>query len=240
MQLQLQRSFNDDDLNCRYQARRSALLLRMPNAAAALVETLLGGGLYADEACRLAMRYMPADSSADLCAKLAGQEATMRLAVIGAGATGNPAYVPWLLQSMQRADCARVALDALVAITGVDPEAEDMIGEEPEGFKEGPSSDPDDSDVEIPADAALAWPAHEAAEGWWQRESSRFETGQFYLMGQTRDRAGLRHVLVHGSQSLRVVAAIELALTGEDGGSVFDTQAPTSRQSAVLAANELA
>ncbi len=243
LQLHLQRGFKDPDSECRYQARRSALLFRLPGVAGSLIEPMLSGGTRSDDACRLAMYYLPPDASHELQQNLSGQDKTVRFAVIGAGATGDPRYLPWLLQVIEHADYARVAMDAIISITGVNLEDENLEGSAPAGFEEGPTDDPDDSDVEVPDDDDIEWPDPTAVQAWWQDHGRhRFEVGTRYLYGEKRDRAGLRTVLMRGNQRVRTIAAFELAQTHRERlntFNTFDTTAPARRQRIVMANNGL-
>lgn len=240
LQLHLQRGFNDSDLECRYQARRSGLLLGLPGVAGSLIEPMLSGGPRSDDACRLAMYYLPPDAAHELQQSLARQAETMRYAVIGAGATGDPQYVPWLLQVIEHTDYARVAMDAIICITGVNLEDENLEGSAPKDFEDGPTDDPDDSDVELPDDDDIQWPEPAAVQAWWQKHGrQRFAAGARYLFGAKRDRAGLRTVLVRGNQRVRAIAAFELAQTHRERLKTFDTTAPVRRQRIVMANNGL-
>ncbi len=236
MQLHVQRCFNDADLDCRYQARRSSLLLRVPNAAVSLIEATLSGRDEADDACRLAMRFMRTDLARDLYQDMRNDPATHRLAVIGAGATGDPAYVPAILEAMASEELARPAADAMLSITGLDIVAVGLTVNAPEDHQEGPTDDPDDSNVDIPVDLALPWPAVDAVTAWWNdKGKSRLSKGTRYLMGLERNDEGLRQVLAEGNQRLRGVAAFELAHTAPEVAATFDPRAPASRQLELMA-----
>ncbi len=242
MQPYVQRCMADEDPDCRFQARRSSLLLRMPSAAGSLIEPMLSGEPEAEDACRLAMRYLPADAARELQANLSADAKTARLGIIGAGVMGDPAYVPWLIGAMATPEYSRIAMDAITTITGVNVEDENLDGDIPDGFKEGPTADPDDSDIEVPDDDDIEWPNPAAVAAWWQDHGSkRFTTGTPYLFGEKRDRAGLRTVLASGNQRVRALAAFELAQTRKDRASgpssIFDTTAPVARQRAVMARN---
>jgi len=234
LHLHLQRSWHDPDPACRFQSRRTALLLRVPQAADALAELALSGDACAEPACRLAMRYASPAPARAWHQRLAGARSTLRLAVIGAGASGDPAYLPWLLDIMAEPEFARAAIDAVTAITGVDVEEQNLEGDAPKRFQDGPTDDPDDPDVAIPDDIDVEWPDVDAVRAWWSRNARAFSTGTLYLMGKPRDNAGLRHVLVHGSQKLRAVAAFELAQTAPSRLATFPTTAPATRQRALL------
>src|SRR5215475_13163527 len=96
-------------------------------------------------------------------------------------------------------------------ITGLDLEAAQLEGEQPEGFESGPNDDPEDEDVETDPDESLPWPSPEGIRDWWRVNQAKFQPGMRYLMGQPMVTAWLQVVLRRGYQRQRVAAALELA-----------------------------
>ena len=72
--------------------------------------------------------------------------------MIGAGAIGDPAFIPWVIEQMTTPALARVAGESFTMITGVDIAYEDLEGERPDGFESGPTEDPEDENVEMDPD----------------------------------------------------------------------------------------
>ena len=106
--------------------------------------------------------------------ELAENPESARLAVMGAGAIGDPAFIPWLIEQMKVPEVARVAGESFTMITGVDIAYEDLEGEWPEGFEPGPNEDPDDENVEMDPDENLPWPDPELIQKWWNNHRRTF------------------------------------------------------------------
>jgi uncharacterized protein (TIGR02270 family) len=156
-----------------------------------------------------------------------------RLAVIGAGAVGDPVAIPWLFDQMRIPPLARVAGEAFTMITGVDIPYEDLEGEWPEGFEAGPTENPEDDNVEMDPDENLPWPNPALIESCWAKNKGRFRTGTRYLVGQPIAYDHLQQVLRTGYQRQRAAAAIELAML-KPGQPLFEVRAPGFRQQEML------
>jgi uncharacterized protein (TIGR02270 family) len=89
-----------------------------------------------------------------------------RVALIRAGAIGDPVLIPWLMEYMSIPEIARVAGESFTMITGVDLAYDDLDGEWPEGFEAGPTEEPEDEDVEMDTDEDLPWPEPGLIQKW--------------------------------------------------------------------------
>jgi len=236
---------NDEDDYCRYWASWSAALLGDINAASALkafamsVYALPSESLprrmqeRADEAVRIAVRRMDIASAHTWQKELARNPATIRPALIGTGAIGDPVLIPWLIDLMAVPEHARVAGEAFTMITGVDIAYEDLEGEWPEGFEAGPTERPEDEDVEMDPDEDLPWPEPELIKDWWNKNKGRFKNGVRHLLGKPVSAEHLRHVLGTGLQRQRAAAALELSIM-HPGQPLFEVRAPGFRQKRLM------
>jgi uncharacterized protein (TIGR02270 family) len=233
----VQQGLTAADEACRFWAAWSGVLVygEAP-AAAALQATAEAGGPFADAAARTAPRRM-----ALLIAKYwvrqlaAGKPPRLRLAAVAAGAAGDPAFVPWLLEAMQSPPAARVAGEAFANITGVDLAAEHLDGPPVEGGDTGPTDNPADENVTPDADLELPWPDPKLVATWWAANKARFPAGTRHLLGKPITPDWLQHVLAAGRQSQRAAAAFEISLL-KAGTPLFEIRAPGFRQQALLAA----
>lgn len=225
--------FGDEDDRCRFHAAAAATLLGERAAIAPLAAFAVPDGAFAERAVALAARAMPAADAMAWLRDLAGDPACMRLAAIGAGAVGDPSYVPWLVELMAAPELARPAGEAFSMITGADLAYEDLDGDLPEGFEPGPGDDPADDDVAMDSDEDLPMPDAERIMAWWTGNQGRFQAGTRYLMGAPVAPDHCRHVLVAGYQRQRIAAALELALA-EPAQHLFETRAPGIRQKRML------
>ena len=207
----LHRAFLAEDDALRFSAAWAATLLGDPAGPQVLVAVAQEGGAHAEEAARMAVRTMaPADGTAFVRDLGPG-----RRALAGAGALGDPALVPWIVEQMADPEIARPAAAALVMVTGVDIESEDLSARAPLGTVAGPGDMPADDEAATARDEGLPWPAPAAVEAWWGQRKSAFAKGKRYLGGQPVSPAWLAQVLRKGRQPARATAAVELCLAGE-------------------------
>ncbi len=228
------RGYGDDDEDCRFWAAWAGAMIKDANAIARLRAFARPGSPYAARAFEVALRAMDPTAAVEWLKAIGKHKELRRLLIIGSGVVGNPVSVSWLIRQMTTPEHARVAAEAVAMITGVDIAEEDLEGEWPEGFKAGPSEDPEDEDVEMDPDEDLPWPEPAAVDAWWDANKSRFKSGQRYLLGVPIAPGPLKQVLRSGSQRQRYSAAMELALTAPDA-PLFETRAPGKRQQALLA-----
>jgi uncharacterized protein (TIGR02270 family) len=165
--------------------------------------------------------------------KLAEENATLRLAIQGAGAIGDPTEIPWLIEQMKTPELARVAGESFTTITGVDIAYQDLEGERPDGFESGPTEDPADENVEMDPDENLPWPNPGLIQKWWQSNRRAFQPGTRHLVGKPTAIDWCKEVLRIGRQRQRAAAAAELAMR-QPGTPLFEVRAPGFRQKQVL------
>jgi uncharacterized protein (TIGR02270 family) len=181
------------------------------------------------EALQVALQTMETKKGHELLLQLDGLPGAARMRIIGSGFVGDPRYVPWLIEQMKQPAVARIAAEAFVNITGADFNLAQLEALPPEDFDEGPTEDPDDENVELPEDIALPWPNVERVADWWQANSSRFEVGQRYFLGESPSVPHCTRILREGFQRQRVAAALYLSLL-QPGSPLFPTSAPAWRQ----------
>lgn len=218
---------------CRFWASWSAALLGSQEATRTLWHIAASGGPLAGRACSMVMRRMDPGVAYTWLYSLTGAAASVRGAVDGAAALGDPTVVPWLIDWMRAPETARVAAGALSMITGVKLDEARLAGKAPEGFQSGPTDDPADEDVAMDPDASLPWPDVDAIQAWWGRRSGDFKRGTRYLLGKPIATEWLERVLREGSQPARAAAALELCMR-ERRWPLFEVRAPGSRQRRAL------
>ena len=179
-------------------------------------------------ALRIALKLTDAATTANVLKSLA-QAPDPRLAIIGVGVAGDPAYTPWLIKQMDEPGTARLAGESFSFITGIDIAGLDLHRASPEGFESGPTDDSDDDNVAIDDDEGLPWPDPVKIQAWWKASQQRFEPGVRYFMGEQPGVSHCRKVLRDGYQRQRVAAAEYLSLL-EPGTPLFPTSAPAWRQ----------
>jgi len=225
----LQDHLTDCDDEIRFCAAWSASLAGIGTAVEVLKSFVTPDNKYADEALNVAARCMRPGAALAWQWELAQSPETIRLATIGAGATGDPVLVPWLIDRMNTPALARVAGEAFTMITGVDIELEKLSGARPEGFNAGPNDDPKDHNVAMDADDDLPWPDADLVSAWWDKNSGCYQSGTRHLLGKPVSTDSLRVILQTGLQRQRAAAALELALLNP-GKPLFEVRAPAARQ----------
>jgi len=163
-----------------------------------------------------------------------GTGAGRRWLIRGCGVSGDPRYVPWLLDQMSEPPLSRAAGEAVALITGLDLETAKVDRDRPEGVESIPNDDPEDSDVRMDPDDSLAWPDAAKVGEWWKANSGRFQTGTRHFLGAPVARGHCIEVLRNGYQRQRILAAHHLCLL-EPGTPLFNTSAPAWRQQRLLA-----
>ena len=222
------------DTACRFWAAWSSALFGEAASAQALWGFASSGGQFAERAACMAMRRMDPTVGYTWLYSLVGAARDPRVPLAAAAALGDPAIVPWLLDSLRAPETARLAAGALSLITGVDLAAEDLRGKPPEGFQSGPNDDPQDGNVAMDPDESLPWPEPDALTAWWLREASGYKRGTRYLLGKPMTPEWLEHVLRAGSQPARAAAALELSLR-QPKRPLFEVRAPAFLQQSALA-----
>ncbi len=226
---ELRDGLRDADPACRFWSAWSCALLGDPAAAPVLWQIAGAGGPHAAAACAMAARCTePARARAALEPLLAAPSSA-RAAVIGAGALGDPACAPWLIERLRAPSLARIAAEALSMLTGIAVER-DLEGERPADFNAGPSDDPADTNVAMDPDDRLPWPAPDAATHAFQSHVHAMRRGVRHLLGEPIAQPSAGRVLRDGTQRQRAAAAIELALL-RPGGPLAEVRAPAAGRS---------
>lgn len=228
-------ALNDTDLNCRFWAGWSAVLLGdRGRGLASLVEVSCKLGPNRAFAMQVALRALDNTHALECLKRIANDEASKRELIQGAGIVGDAYYVPWLFEQMADPVFARVIGESFTFITGLDLAYLDLEGNAPENFEAGPNDDPENENVEMDPDEDLPWPDVAKLTDWWTKNSGNFQAGTRYFMGEPISEAHCLSVLKDGYQRQRIAAAIYLSLL-RPGTPLFNTAAPAWRQKAVLA-----
>ncbi|WP_462268518.1 TIGR02270 family protein [Desulfobacter sp.] len=225
--------FSDKDEKCRFYAAWSAVLLGSNAGIDPLKRVLETQSVYEQSACEMAVRKMDNGEAVQWLNKLGRQSSTIRLAINGYGALGDPQAIPRLIEMMQTPELARPAGEAFSMITGVDITYMDLDADAPEDFHAGPTEDPEDEDVDMDPDEDLPWPDPELISAWWHNNKQSFQSGRRYLAGNVISSENCMHVLINGFQRQRMAGALELALL-HPGRPLFEVRAPGYRQQRLL------
>lgn len=226
----LREALNDPSPEARYWAAWSVALLGDHDAACPTLRGLaLTPGRRQREALQTFIFASDWQHSHEVLAELDGLPDALRLRIMGAGCTGNPRYVPWLLDLMAVPATARIAAEAFVLVTGVDVNAEQLETLPPEGHEDGPSDDPEDEDVGLPEDVALPWLDVERARNWWSEHRAGLPSDRRLLLGAPPDERHCRRILKTGFQRQRRMAAWWQSASAP-GTPLFPTAAPAWRQ----------
>ncbi len=227
--------FKDKDEKCRFYAAWSAVLLGNNAGIDRLKRIVEAQSVYDQRACELAVRKMDHGHAVQWLNELGRHSLSIRLAIKGYGALGDPQAIPRLIEMMQVPELARPAGEAFSMITGVDIAYEDLETDVPEDFQAGPTEDPEDEDVEMDPDEDLPWPDPELLGAWWHANQKSFQSGNRYLAGHAISSENCMHVLINGFQRPRMAAAMELTLLNP-GRPLFEVRAPGYRQQRLLTA----
>jgi uncharacterized protein (TIGR02270 family) len=225
----IQACWQADDEASRFWSVWSAVLLGNSAAQSQLKDFVFPDSAFSGPASQCAVRILNDDATRQWLSGLAQQKDTLRYALMGAGYTGNPLYIPSLLNQLVVPEYARVAGEAFSMITGVDLAYLDLDGDWPEGYQAGPTEDPGDENVGLDMDEDLPWPNPAAVNQWWSDNEHRFSVGERYLCGERISSQQCQFVLNSGFQCQRQAAAIELALIEPDM-ALYETRAPGFRQ----------
>jgi uncharacterized protein (TIGR02270 family) len=225
---------DDQDQRLQAWAAWCAVLLGGRQAIELLGRYALTPGEWRRRSFELAVQATGDAGAVSLLQRLDEAPAPMRWRIEGCGLIGDPAHVPWLIEQMAEVQAARHAGASFSLITGVDLEGEALDQPAPSSAESGPNDDPDDPNVETDEDDGLPWPEVEKIQRWWAVNEHRFSTGQRYFVGHPVSGEHCRHVLRHGTQRQRALAAQYLCLLSP-GVHLFNTIAPAWRQQRLLA-----
>jgi uncharacterized protein (TIGR02270 family) len=250
--LAVRAGLSDSDDRCRACAVRSVALLSAaadPATTASLQRAATADpaafdGLplgFRDELTWLAARRLPPGQLKSWRDALMSNPETARTAVVAAGAGGDPASVPWLIEQMARPELARAAGAAFAIISGAEPVANRLEGKARDTARPQPVAVNEDDengggDVAVEAkdpDKAVPWVDAGKAAAWWKANGGRFAPGVRHFGGRPVSGDWLRDVLRSARQNVRSLAAIELA-AAHPGQPLFPVRAPAARQRSLL------
>jgi uncharacterized protein (TIGR02270 family) len=232
-------SLSAENEKVRLSAAWSAALLSSDGQALNALKTLAeGASPHSEKSMQLLARRLSLADAKVWQKKLSQNLSQRRLAIITAGAIGDPEFIPWLIDQMKIPPLARPAGEALTMITGVDLAYRDLERKPPEDFQSGPTEDPNDENVEMDPDDNLPWPEPALLQKWWEQNRSQFQSGTRYLLGKPMTVEWLKTVLRDGRQRQRTAAALELAIR-QPGQTLFNVAAPGFRQQQVLGKGEV-
>jgi uncharacterized protein (TIGR02270 family) len=227
-------SLSSPQTEVRFWAAWSAVLLaRHEQAMAALRSIAKSSGHRREQALQLVIRCADLAAMNDWQKAVVEMAGDLRMAIVAAGAAGDPAPIPWLIEQMNVPALARAAGEAFSMITGADLALERLEGKRPDGFQSGPTDDPEDENVEMDPDDNLPWPDRDKTSAWWARRRENFTLGTRFLIGKPITDDWLADVLRHGRQRQRAAAALELAIR-RPGTPLFEVRAPGFRQQELL------
>lgn len=229
----LRGAYSSEDDDCRFWAAWSGVLLGDTAAVDVLWKFVSENGVHALRACTMAMRRMATNTAVQRLQELGGGLEYRRVAMAGAAALGDMTFVPWLIGCMSEPKDARFAGWAITMMTGVDLHAQRLSSEMPNGFRAGPSDDPNDSKVDPDPDTGLPWPNADAIRTWWARNEGAWPTGRRYLMGRPMEKEWLVEVLRKEKQPAREAAAVELGMIARGAGR-FNVFCPAFVQTQTL------
>ncbi len=228
-------ALGDADATVRFEAAHAAVRFGDRGAAPAALRALAEVPGPQQEAALTAFLLLASPTEAHALLKTLPADTTgQRLRVRGAGWSGDPVYVPWLLQQMASPALARVAGEALSLITGLDLAELDLEGAALDSSPPGPNDEPEDDEVALDEDESLPWPDAERVAQWWQENGTRFPAGTLHFVGHVPSKASVSAVLAEGVQRQRVLAA-DLIVLMQPGSRRFNTAAPSHRQQRLLA-----
>lgn len=218
----------------RFWAAWSDVLLTGDKTALGCLRSMAeAGGCNAERAVGLVVRRLATSEAVNWVRRLMKDLGQVRLAVVGAGALGDPQVIPFLIERMNVPKLARVAGESFSLITGAQIAYDQLEAEQPEGFESGPSEDPNDERVAMDADQDLYWPDPALIQKWWGARQSNFKPGVRYLLGKPITEESAAEALQSGYQRQRAAAAIELAIL-KPGKPLFEVRAPGARQRKLL------
>jgi uncharacterized protein (TIGR02270 family) len=225
-------SFNDEE--CTFWGVWADVLRQGRGDAVTALSRFALEGPHSQRALQLALQASNVHEAGRLLKAFPGEPRHQLWRIQSVGVVGMTDHIPWLISLMRDDTTARRAGEAFSLITRADLALMDLERRPPEYLELGPNDDPDDPNVDTDHDDGLPWPDTKKVEEWWAKNSSRFQKGTRYFMGQPVTREHCIDVLKTGYQRQRILAAHYLCLL-EPGTPLFNTSAPAWRQQRLLA-----
>ena len=152
----------------------------------------------------------PDSNDRALVAAKAREPAAARNALWALGFAGDVASIEVLLAALSVVETAKLAGEALSAITGVRIAGKLAEAGPPAGPEAANVADDDPPPV-VRTEDFLAAPCAEAVVAWWGHERTRFQPGVRYILGLPRGRETLSAALVDAPTWRRPLLKLELA-----------------------------
>jgi uncharacterized protein (TIGR02270 family) len=210
----------DENPECQFWAAWVLTLLGDPGGAHQLFDISESLSHHRGEAIETAVRCGDAGLARNILRKLASR-GDRRHALRAAGALGDVATIPWIMDHFDDLQYARVAGEAFSMLTGADLEYLDLDRDPPEDAPPGE-----------PEDGGLRWPDAARVRDWWQHNRARFAGGERYLCGLPLSKEACLSVLRDGYQRQRAAAAIQATCCGAT--VLFPVRAPSDEQRSYL------
>jgi uncharacterized protein (TIGR02270 family) len=198
-------------------------------ALSSLQSKIIEGSDFSLKAMPVALRVLDLQQAKKLLKALVQSGDRAREAIIGAGISGDPSYMLWLIKQMELPKLARAAGESFSFICGADIAYEDLEDELPKNFAAGPTENPEDEEVAMDQDDDLPCPGALLIDRWWKQHQQNFKPGVRYLSGKPMNEPQYQDILKTGKQRQRQAAALELALT-RPKQPLFETRAMGKRQ----------
>jgi len=216
----LGKAISDEDTTARDSALFAGMIHGLPRAWERCREVVQGCEAEPGQAMEL-LALLGGQGELELLLGGMERSANRADAIWALGLSGRPEAVgPCLAFIDGEADLARLAGEAVCAITGLDLAREGMVLPEPPDDEAPDETDGEDLEVDLVPSAVEALPLPDAAEvrAWWDREGRRFSAGARYLHGLPRDGTTVEAALGRGAMRRRHALAMELAV--RSGGSL--------------------
>lgn len=197
----------------RFAVARSLLQLHQRDAPDLLWECALEGGERAETAAELALREMSRGEARRRLDVAVRRPSLARVALVGAAATGDPAFAELLLDAVEDVELGGIAASGLHAMFGLEQESR---GVAIAGGRDWGTDPP--------------VPDAEHVRGRWTRVRDRFDTGQRWLLGRPRGPEAMRCALRCAPQRLRALVAHDLHRWRGGQSVPFEVDAPEWRQ----------
>lgn len=225
---------NNQNPGSGFSAAWSAVLLGGRGKALASLQTnIIEGSDFSLKAMQLALRVLDLRGVKELLKALVQNDIRTREAIIGAGISGDPSYMPWLIKQMEVPELAKIAGESFSFISGVDIAYEDLEGELPKNFATGPTENPEEEKVAMDPDEDLPCPDPLLIDRWWKQHQHNFLPGVRYLLGKPINEHQCQIILKTGKQRQRQAAALEMTLM-QPATPLFETRAMGKRQQKLL------
>lgn len=225
-----ERYLDHPDESCRFRAAWSCTLLGNRKYAINTLYTFAqASNPYQQQSLVLLLKVLSIPDAHALLKNLAQDSTALRLVIQGAGITGDPFYIPWLIKQMDNPEVARLAGESFSFMTGLDLAYLDLEKDAPETMAFGPSDNPEETNVAMDADEDLHWPDAAKILDWWNANHHTYVNGQRYFMAAPISYEHCLGILQDGYQRQRLAAAQHIGILNPEA-PLFPVAAPGWRQ----------